>query len=398
MKRILKNPRVLAVLGLLALVALAAFWPRSVAVDVAPVRRGSLLVTVDEEGETRVHDRFVISAPVAGRVLRIELEPGDPVTHGQTVLATFQPSDPAPLDARSRAEAEASVKAADAALGRARAERERSAAAASLARSELGRQRDLAASGIVSEELLETAESSSRSSEEALRAADFGVANASWTLAAARARLLSVSQGTKGSPVVILSPIDGVVLKRLRESEAVVPAGEPLVELGDPHGLEIVADFLSSDAVRIHAGDPVRVERWGGDHDLGGRVRRVEPSGFLKISALGVEEQRVNVIVDFTDPLEAWARLGDGYRVELRVVTWQSEDVLQVPISGLFRQGESWAVFAVEGGRARIRTVTVGHRNELEAQILSGLTEGSRVIVHPSDSLRDGSRITSRAS
>jgi HlyD family secretion protein len=397
--RPLKNRKVLAVLGFVALLLVIALWPSSVSVDVATAKRGPMSVTVDEEGETRVHDRFVVSAPVAGEVLRIELEPGDPVRRGETVLATFQPAAPNPLDARSRAEAEAGVAAARAALGSARAERERAEAALRLARSELERNQELAEQKIVSRQDLESKETEARAAEEAMRAAEFGVASAMHQLEMAQARLLQATGVGRGSGVIeIHSPIDGVVFKRYRESEAVVPAGEPLLELGDPHHLEIVSDLLSTDAVKVKSGNAVLIVQWGGNKTLRGRVRLVEPSGFMKISALGVEEQRVNVIVDFEDPEEAWAALGDGYRVEVRVVIWEGQGVLQVPTSSLFRKGEKWAVFAVDSGRARVRTIELGQRNGLSAQVLSGLEEGDTVVVHPSDSLEDGARIARRQS
>jgi HlyD family secretion protein len=397
--RPLKNRKVLAALGFVALLLVIALWPSSVSVDVATAKRGPMSVTVDEEGETRVHDRFVVSAPVAGEVLRIELEPGDPVRRGETVLATFQPAAPNPLDARSRAEAEAGVAAARAALGSARAERERAEAALRLARSELERNQELAEQKIVSRQDLESKETEARAAEEAMRAAEFGVASAMHQLEMAQARLLQATGVGRGSGVIeIHSPIDGVVFKRYRESEAVVPAGEPLLELGDPHHLEIVSDLLSTDAVKVKSGNAVLIVQWGGNKTLRGRVRLVEPSGFMKISALGVEEQRVNVIVDFEDPEEAWAALGDGYRVEVRVVIWEGQGVLQVPTSSLFRKGEKWAVFAVDSGRARVRTIELGQRNGLSAQVLSGLEEGDTVVVHPSDSLEDGARIARRQS
>ena len=381
MIRLLKKPSVLIVIGLVLFLTVLIAWPKAASVDTAAVERGALRVTVDEEGETRVRDRFVVSAPVSGRVLRIELEPGDAVQRGKTVIATFRPGDPTLLDARARAEAEAAVKAAQAAHARARS-------AAALARSELERHQKLAQEAIVSREILDLKENEART-------AALAAAGAEHELAIARARLLST--GTGGSePIEIRSPIAGVVLKRLRESEAVVPAGERLLELGDPGKLEIVADFLSSDAVRIGAGDPVVIERWGGERDLSGRVRRVEPSGFMKISALGVEEQRVNVIIDLADPLEAWKRLGDGYRVEVRVIVWQTENALKVPTSALFRRQEQWATFVIEGGRAQLRMVEVGERNGLEAEVRSGLRAGETVIVHPADSLADGGRVAPR--
>ncbi|HSW38039.1 MAG TPA: HlyD family efflux transporter periplasmic adaptor subunit, partial [Acidobacteriota bacterium] len=200
--------------------------------------------------------------------------------------------------------------------------------------------------------------------------------------------------------ITLRSPVTGVVLKRLRESEAVVQAGEPLLELGDPARLEIITDFLSTDAVRIRPGHTVIIERWGGEHSLRGRVRRVEPAGFMKISALGVEEQRVSVIIDFEDSADgefkAWERLGDDYRVEVRVVVWEDDSVLKAPTGSLFRHGEEWAVFVVEEGRARLRIIETGHRNSREAEVISGLAEGDTVIVHPSDSVRDGGRVKPR--
>jgi HlyD family secretion protein len=264
------------------------------------------------------------------------------------------------------------------------------------ARSELERHRQLAPSGIVSKEALELRETDARVAEEALRAASFAAATAEAELERARAVLLRTSEGGASQTIDLHSPIDGVVLKRLRESEAVVPAGEPLLELGNPHDLEIVSDLLSVDAVKVRPGQLVLIEQWGGEGALRGRVRRVEPSGFLKISALGVEEQRVNVIIDFEDPKQA-IPLGDGYRVEVRVVVWEGRDVVKAPTSSLFRQGEKWAVFVVEGGRARLRMVEVGQRSGFAAQILSGLTPGERVVVHPSDTLRDGARVRPRA-
>lgn len=395
--RLLKNRKLLLGLGLVLFLVVVALWPESAEVDVAPVARGALQVTVDDEGETRVHDRFVISAPVAGRLKRIELEPGDDVRHGD-VVATLLPAPPALLDVRSRGQAVAGVEAAQAALGGALAERDRAKAVRDRALSDLERTRALAREGIVSADVLEMRETEARSAEEALRAAAFAAATAESDLERARAVLLQSSGAGPGVTIPLHSPIDGVVLKRWRESEAVVPAGEPLVDLGDPHALEIVSDLLSVDAVKVRAGQPVLIEHWGGDRPLQGRVRRVEPSGFLKISALGVEEQRVNVVVDFAEPGEAWRTLGDGYRVELRIVVSEGTDVLKAPTSSLFRVGESWAVFVVDGGRAQRRPVEVGRRNGLEAEILKGLAAGESVIVHPADTLQDGGRVKARAS
>ncbi|MCG8458008.1 MAG: HlyD family efflux transporter periplasmic adaptor subunit, partial [Holophagales bacterium] len=369
-------------LGLAALLVLA-LQPRPIPVDLAAVERGALQVTLDEEGETRVRDRYVVSAPFAGRVLRIELEPGDPVRAGDTVLATFEPADPNLLDARSEAQAVARVRSAEANLGRARAEAQRAEADLKFARTDLERIERLRQEQVVAVERLDQAELAAERAEEARRAARFEIETAEHELEVAEAGLLQVTGQGSDEAVALTSPIDGVVLRRLRESESVVPAGEALLEVADPARLEIVSDYLSKDAVAIRAGSPVLIEQWGGERPLLGRVRRVEPSGFTKISALGVEEQRVNVIVDFEDPRAAWEALGDGYRVEVRVVVYECSDCLRVPTSALFRQSKAqgaagssdraWAVFAEEDGVARLRPVRVGERNGELAEVLEGL-------------------------
>ena len=383
-----------------AVVLLLALRKAPVEVDVAGVTRGRLAVTLDEEAETRVRERYVVSAPVAGRLRRIELEPGDPVQARKTVVATIVPGDPALLDVRARGEVDARVGADRAAEQRARAESDRARAQLALARSEHTRVRRLAEGGVASQADLDRVKQNLESAQSTLAAAERAAAGAMQDLRAAQARALEVESGqTRGGRLenlTLRSPIDGVVLRRLRESESVVPAGEPLLEVGDPANLEIVADYLSADAVQMKPGMPVEIERWGGERPLSGRVRRVEPGGFLKISALGVEEQRVNIIIDFEDPRAAWAALGDGYRVEVRVVTWQGKDVVKVPGSALFRQGEGWAVFRAKDRRAEQKSVEVGHRGELEAEIRSGLDPGDKVVVHPPEDLRPGAKVKIR--
>ena len=395
MRRLLAQWRTLAVVVVVAAVLAAALWPEPVDVDVARAERATLRVTIDEEGETRVRDRFVVSAPVAGRLQRIGLEPGDPVRKGTTVVARLLPVPPELLDARTQAEFSAAVDRARGALGQAQAERARTQATLDRARSTLERQQRLADAGAISRDDLEAAQTDRRAAEEMHRAAQFSVTVAQAELDAARVRLQRPTAGTRAVDVV--SPIDGVVLKRFHESETVVPAGERLVELGDPAGLEVVADLLSTDAVRVAAGDAVLIEQWGGGHALDGRVQRVEPSGFMKVSALGVEEQRVNVIVNFADPAAASRLLGDGYRVEVRIVEAQIENALTVPIGSLFRRDEVWAVFVVsDAGRVSVREVTLGQRNAMMAEVTAGLEEGQRVVLHPPDTLTDGTRVTER--
>lgn len=396
MRRLLLNRRVLFAVVVVAGLLAVALWPRTVPVDVATVSHGPLRVTIDEEGETRIRHRFVVSTPVAGRVQRIDLEPGDKVHRDRTIVARVQPQPPTLLDARSRSEAEAALRAARATYNQMRADEGRSKTALSLAQTELDRTRRLLDAGAAAQQDLDVREADAKTAQEAARAAAYAAATAEAEVARAEARLRPAT-GRAPDTVSLEAPIDGVVLKRLRESESVVPAGEPLVEIGDPRNLEIVSDLLSTDAVRVSRDARVLIVEWGGDDALEARVRRVEPAGFTKISALGVEEQRVNVIMDFQDPAEAWSELGDAFRVEVRVVTWESDRVLKVPTSALFRVGDAWAVYAIDQGRARRTEVAIGHRNGQEAEVMSGLSEGAVVIVHPSDTLEDGARVEPRA-
>jgi HlyD family secretion protein len=389
----LKNLRLLAGLGIVAVILAFALWPSATEVDVAVVTRGPMQVTIDEEGETRVRERFVVSAPVSGTVERIELEPGDSVIRGKTLVARLRPAASPLIDPRTQVGLRAAVEAAQAAVGQARAERERAVAARTRFESSVRRLERLNTAGAISTDELEAAQTSAKSSEEAVRAADYALARATHELEIARARLAPSTSG--GGPVNLFAPVDGVVLKRLRESASVIPIGEPLVEIGDPRSLEIVSDLLSTDAVRVPRGAPVIIDQWGGAQPLAGRVRRVEPSGFMKVSALGVEEQRVNVIVDFADEIEP-SSLGDGYRVEVRIITWREPSVLKVPVGALFRRGPDWAVFRADSGRAREQRIQIGQRNDREAQVLEGMTEGQTVILHPPDTLADGARVTVR--
>ncbi len=394
----------LAFLALLVAALIYALQPQPLPADFVEVSEGPLVVTIEEEGETRVRDRYVVSAPVAGRILRIELEPGDPVRAGRTVVATFLPTTPNFLDTRSRREAEAAVQAADAELGQARAMKQRAENELRFARTELRRYSALADKGVVSEGELEALQVEAQTREDTFRAAEFAVRSAEQRLEMARAVLIQPGEPGAGSgnspgqePIRLRSPIDGVVLQRLQQSEVVLPAGTPIIAVGNPDRLEIVSDFLSTDAVKVIPGNRVLIEQWGGGETLRGKVRRVEPSGFTKISALGVEEQRVNIIIDFEDPREAWAALGDGYAVAVAIVIWETEETVKVPTGSLFRQGGDWAVFVVEEGVAKTRRVEIGRRTGLEAQVLSGLEVGERVIEYPSDDIEEGSRVQARS-
>ena len=389
------------VIGLLVLGGLViAFRPKAVAVDLVEVSRGRLIDSVLDEGQTRVRDVFVLSAPVGGRMLRIEADVGDAVTAEKTVVARIEPSDPAFLDVRSEAEARAEVQAGEAALALARGELDKARAELAFARSEVARARQLIRTGAIPQRRLDDAESTFRSRTAVLAAAEAAVCMRRFQLQRARARLM-VPGDTHANHkdcecVPVRSPVDGRILRILNESEGIVAAGERLVEIGDPENLEIVADFLSTDAVRVEDGMPVLIENWGGAQPLNGKVRRVEPYGFMKVSALGIEEQRVNIVIDLTDPYAAWRRLGHGYRVEARIVLWQGEDVLRVPISALFRKDDEWAVFVADQGRAHLRRVALGRRNDRHAEIADGVGEGDLIVRHPSRRLYDGVRIDRR--
>ncbi len=386
-------PSIVAVI-VIATIAVIALRPAATEIDVATVARGRLQVTVDEDGETRVRDRFVVSAPVTGRVQRIELEPGEPVVQGRTVVARIAPSTAPLLDTRTRGELGAAIATADAAIGQAKAERDRAAALLDRMQTTLHRQETLIQSGAISRDELDATATTVRTARSVLNAAEFAVARAERERQVAAARLQTPA--ARGPAVEIVAPVNGVVLRRLHESETVVPMGEPLLEIGDPQCLEIVADLLSTDAVRVAPGDVVSIERWGGQQAIPGRVRRIEPSGFTKISALGVEEQRVNVIIDFADIPAAAQSLGDGYRAEIRITVWDQPDVLKVPLGSLFRRGSAWAVFVVRQGRAHVQEVEVGQRNGEDAQIVRGASVGDVVVLYPPDTLADGTRVAIR--
>ncbi len=376
------------------------FRPQPVLVDFASAALGPLQVSVSDDGETRVRDVFVVSAPVPGLMRRIELEAGDRVVADDTVIARIEPSDPAFLDRRSEAEARAAVRASEAAQAHAAAELRRAEAERDFAQAELRRYEGLAEKHTVSLNDLDSARRRARTAIAAVEEAVAGLRVRSSELEQARARLVAPGQKTARRAdcdcVLVRSPVSGSVLRVRLESEGTVASGAPLVEIGDSRRLEVVADLLSTDAVRVKAGQRVLIEGWGGARPIEGVVRRVEPFGFTKVSALGVEEQRVNVVIDFTDPPEFWRRLGHGYRVEPRIVLWESGDVLKVPLSALFRQGEQWAVFVDRGGRAHLTAVRIGHENGLEAEVVDGLAAGARVVLHPSDRVADGVRVRQR--
>ena len=411
--------REFAIGGIVAILALAltiAFWPQAVLVDISTVEKGYMAVTIEEEGETRIREVYALSAPFSGRVLRIDADVGDLVARNETVLASIEPIDPNLLDIRSRAQAEAAAKAAEEASRLASAEVTRAQAELDLAKADLKRNETLFEKGTISASRIDRLRAEAQVKQAALETAAATFKMREFELETARASLIepvgtnrNSAEGDENSEIAsdnpghnrscclpVTAPVDGQVLRVFHESEGVVTAGTLLIEIGDPANLEIVVDLLSSDAVRVSEGARVIIKDWGGEDDLVARVRRVEPFAFTKVSALGIEEQRVNVIVDLVDPREAWQRLGHAYQIDASIIIWEAEDVLQVPLSALFRVEKDWAVFLYQDGRAVEQRVELGQINDLTAQILSGIEEGQKVVVHPSDRVVNGVRIAER--
>ena len=389
----------LLILATLTTVVALSFRERPLLVDVAKVSRGPMDVRVEEDGQTRIREKYVVSTPLAARLSRITLEVGDAVKKDVTVLSRLEATDPSLLDPRAVAQATARVRAAERKLDLSRSSLAKTEAKLQFAESETGRVRKMVAGNAASQSQLESQESLFRMLSEEVRGLGFAVDIAQYELELEKAALLLTRSAPDDQAEMTLSvraPIDGRVLRIYQESTAVVRAGEPLLEIGDPQDLEIIADVLSRDAVRISPGDAVDLKHWGGNYTLTGRVRLVEPSGFTKTSALGVEEQRVNVIIDLENPPEERPQLGDGFRVDCEVVVWRQADVLQIPTSALFRVEGTWHVFVITNGSAERVPVVVGQNNGQTAQIIEGLEEGMTTIVHPSDKLDEGSPIERR--
>ncbi|MGH1423488.1 MAG: efflux RND transporter periplasmic adaptor subunit [Pseudooceanicola sp.] len=383
----------------------AAFWPRAVMVDMGKVTRGSMTVTINEEGRTRVADAYVVSTPVAGKLLRIDGHPGDPVKAHSTIVARMRAANPVALDARTLEQALAAVEAAQAALKVAEATLAAAKADADLALIDLNRARRLAESGTVSIATLDRAESASRAAEARKRTAAAAIAQRQAELQSAEAQLIGfdetglidVMDDQTGDTIAIHSPSDGVILRVMQPDETILPAGAPILEVGDiAEGLEVVVELISSDAVQVSIGDAVIIENWGGSQALAAVVARIEPFGQTKVSALGVEEQRVQVVVRLTSPPDQRAGLGHGYSVEAQIIVWKVDDAVIVPSSALFRDAEDWAVFAVQDGRAVLRKLKVGRDNGLDAEVLDGLDVGVRVVLFPPASMVSGAMVGQR--
>jgi HlyD family secretion protein len=389
---------VITVIALVVFAVVYGFMPKPVSVDAATAVRGPLRVTINEEGRTRVKDRYIVSAPVSGYMQRVELDVGDRVLRGETVVS-LEPMQSDMLDPRSRAEAEAAVSSARGALNSAEENARAAAASAEYAQQRLERNRKLFESGYIARDLLDQSEADAKRTEADRLSAEAAVESARSELERARAVIrYSAARERAGSSglVPVRAPVTGSILRIIRESEGAVIAGDPIVEIGNPSQLEIRAEVLSSDAVNIRPGTPVLLDRWGGDVSLQGRVKIVEPTAFTKVSSLGVEEQRVLVIAEITSMPESWQRLGDGYRVEARFIIWEGNDILQVPESALFRKDHGWAVFVIKEKRASLREVEIGRRSGLSAEVLSGVSEGEAVIIHPDEAIGEGIKVKLR--
>jgi HlyD family secretion protein len=386
--------RTALILGTGLVIAGAAWfgWPRPIPVDLATVTTAPMTVTVDEEAKTRVRHIYTVSAPVAGKVLRTPYHVGDAVVADETVVATMEPARPSFHDVRTHEELQGVVAAAEAAVRFAEADVRRMEAALEFARSELRRAQALARTEAIAGKAVDRAKFDVDTNEAALASAKAQLEVRRNERASAAARLTDPShaEGERPAPccVQLRAPVSGRVLRIPQESEAVVQSGAPLIEIGDPRDLEIVAELLSPDAVQVKPGAPVRIDGWGGPA-LQGRVTRVEPTGFMKVSALGIEEQRVKTLIDLVDPPEVWSTLGHDFRVVVHIAIWNAEKALVVPVGALFRAGDQWAVFVVQDGQAQTRPVEIGHRNNLMAEVLSGLRPGDQVVLHPSDRIKD---------
>lgn len=392
----IKQKLIYATLALLLVVAvLAGFRAPPALVDSALVMRAPLQVSVEEEGRTRLADRYQVSAPVAGYLSRIALEPGDTVTQGQA-LFSINPTPVISLDARSRAQAEASVARAQAALAAAQTQVEAEQARLELADKELTRIQRLVEGGHMPLDNLDRARAEARRAQASVNSARFAVDVARHELENARAAVAVGGGAQRDAPFRVNSPIAGVVLSRQRQSEGTVQAGEAVLTLGDLNNLEVEVDLLSPDAVRVQPGMRVELMRWGGEGILPGRVRRIDPAGFTRFSALGVEEQRVWVIVDIDAPRERWQNLGDAYRVEARFILWEGDNILQMPASALFRSGDNWACYVIEKGRAKRRALSIGRRSGLQVEVVAGVQAGERVLLYPGHDIADGTRVSLR--
>ncbi len=402
-----RNVLILAALAAIAITLFLAFRPPVTEVDLGEVRRGDLTVTIVEEGRTKVREVFMVSTPVAGRLLRVQLHPDDTVIKRETIVARMRPINPSVLDSRTREQATAAVNGTLAALRVAQAELNAAVAAEELARFDFDRTKSLFESGISSEVALQRAKGTLQTSQARLETAQASIQMREAEVANAQANLVgfdalgleNINGNTHGDEIPIYAPIDGKILRVMQESETTLPVGAPVMEIGDiASGLEVEVELISSDAVQVTIGDRVILRDWGGVGDLQGKVRRIDPYGVTKYSALGVEEQRVRVEIALLTPPQERPALGHGYRLEAAIIIWQASDVLTVPANALFREQGQWSVFVEENGIAQMRVVEVGKSNGIHSEVIDGLVAGDKVVLYPSSAIENGSKIAARAS
>ncbi len=392
-KRLLIWSTVTVVILVLLIQSLSA---KPILVETSKLVKSTLTVTLDHEGKTRVREPFVISAPVSGTLERVALEPGDRVVQGETLIARIQPSLANPLDSRARSESKAMVESAQARVTQSLAEVNMAKSRLSQAQEDLQRSEKLHADKAIADRDLQLAQTEAKTSQDAVKMAMAASESARFELARAQAHALDPSLTTQTDETVdMMAPISGIVLRRIRHSAGSILAGEPIVEVGLAHDLEIIADFLSSDAAQMRPGLKATIGGWGGEL-LAGEVRRIDPAGFTKISALGVEEQRVNVVIDINEQRPKWQSLGEGFRVDVKVVIWEADDVLLAPTGSLFRQNGNWAVFKVVEDKAQIVVVEIGQNDGRNCQVIEGLSKGDSVVLHPPENLIDGATIEAR--
>ncbi len=401
MTRWMKYALTAVVLAVVAAGFVTVLTPKPVPVDVAQIDRGPIVVTVDEEGKTRIRDVYTVSAPITGRLLRLPVKVGDRVSAQTSPVASILPVSPSFLDQRTRSELNAASEASRASVGLAEAELARMQAEERFAKSSLDRADRLAKSATISQSAFEKAVLDYDTAKAAVRQAEANLELRRHEYESAKARLIepdaAPDNDQRSCCVVLYSPSDGVVLKLIQESEMVIQAGTPILEIGDTGNLEIVVDLLSNDAVRVASDAAARIENWGGP-PLNAKVSRIDPAGFTKVSALGIEEQRVTAVLQLTDPKQDWVSLGHDFRVFVRITEWAGDDALRVPLSALFRDGSDWAIFRIEDGTARQTKIMIGHRNSRHAEVLEGLNAGDRIILYPSDRIADGIAVTLRES
>jgi HlyD family secretion protein len=392
--------KLIIVLGLIAFFVYSML-PQPLAIDSYSVKKSDIIVTVEGEGQTRIHDIYTVSTPIDGRVTRVEIEAGDYVFAAESVIANMYPSNPAFLDRRTEIQAQADVEGAKAALALATARVKQAKTELEYNLADNKRIKQLFAKKLISETDMEKSDLHIKTLQAELETVVSNEKLMQSRLEAAKTNLLqpdnadlAIDSENSDCQICIKSPVDGMVLRILHKSESIVPVGTPLVEIGDPEDLEAKIEMLSTNAVKVKVGDKALLKNWGGDHDINAVVRTIEPSGFTKISALGIEQQRVNIILNLTDPIEKWKQLGDAFRIEAEIIIDSAENVLVVPLSALFRQNQQWSVYKIVDDVTQLQKVEIGKRNDRYAEIKNGLQENDEIVLYPGNKISDNIKIS----